>query len=172
MLISANRHLSEYAALAPVVSDRLDATGAPHSEPDYAGPLAGIVAALATIDTPWLACIPCDAPHLPADLVARLGQGLISPPTSLSADLSVPHPPALLSVAATQRDGMQQIHPVCALMHVSLRDASAALLARGERRLMTWLAHHNGRVVDFDDDGAFYNINTRQALDHDTRHRL
>ena len=40
---------------------------------DHAGPLAGIAAALAVTTTPWLACVPCDAPFLPADLVARLG---------------------------------------------------------------------------------------------------
>ncbi|MGF7189672.1 molybdenum cofactor guanylyltransferase [Robbsia andropogonis] len=177
LIISANRHITRYAALAPVVTDAL---------PDYPGPLAGVVAALRATKTRYLACVPCDVPALPEDLVERLSHGLMRPDvdtagTAFDADAtSIPmrermddrstarHAPgahAVLSVAATVEEGMRRVHPVCALMDRCILDSSEAWLHQGERRMMSWLARHNARTVDFADFAAFYNINTRDALD-------
>ena len=148
MLINANRNIDRYTALAPVVTDTL---------PDFPGPLAGIVAALHATKTRYLACIPCDLPCLPLDLVARLSDALHAAET---ADGNT-----TLVVAATLDDGVRRVHPVCALIDRAIMDSTEAGLRQGERRMMSWLARHNGRTVDFADSTAFYNINTPAALD-------
>ena len=149
MLISANRNIDRYATLAPVVTD---------TEPDFPGPLAGIVAALHATTTPYLACVPCDVPRLPADLVQRLAQGLLEQ----SGERGV----VTVAVAATRDATDRRVHPVIALIDRAILSSSEAWLRRGERRMMSWLAHHNGRTVDFADSAAFYNINTPAALQH------
>src|SRR5512134_30781 len=58
LLISANRNLERYAALAHVVAD--SDSGATDA---YAGPLAGVLAGLHCAQTDWIAIVPCDAPH-------------------------------------------------------------------------------------------------------------
>ena len=68
VMINANRNLAEYRAMgAPVWPDAL---------PDYPGPLAGFLTGLEHCDTPFLVSVPCDSPHFPTDLVARLAQRL------------------------------------------------------------------------------------------------
>ena len=63
-VISANRNLDRYAGYGlRVLTDTL---------PDYPGPLAGVLAALQAVAADWLVVVPCDTPHLPADLVPRL----------------------------------------------------------------------------------------------------
>ncbi|MHB1565853.1 MAG: molybdenum cofactor guanylyltransferase MobA [Acidiferrobacter sp.] len=64
VLISANRSLERYRALAPTVI--VDDT------PHFAGPLSGLRQILRCAHQPWVAVVPVDSPRLPADLVARL----------------------------------------------------------------------------------------------------
>src|SRR5512136_1896599 len=68
LLISANRNLDAYRALAEVVTD----ADAPLALEAFPGPLAGVLAGLTRAATAWVALAPCDAPSLPMDLVARL----------------------------------------------------------------------------------------------------
>ena len=64
ILISANRNKAQYAELGyRIVADNAN---------DFQGPLAGIAAALAQTDTPWLVSVPCDSPLIPPDLIGRL----------------------------------------------------------------------------------------------------
>ena len=64
ILISANRNKSQYSEFGyPIVAD---------TAADFQGPLAGIAAALAQTDTPWLVSVPCDSPLIPLDLIGRL----------------------------------------------------------------------------------------------------
>jgi len=42
----------------------------------FPGPLAGILAGLRETPTPWTVVVPCDAPFLPANLVAHLADAL------------------------------------------------------------------------------------------------
>ncbi|MDX1803381.1 MAG: NTP transferase domain-containing protein [Alcanivorax sp.] len=66
-IISANRNLQRYQQWADqVVSDQRDG---------FAGPMAGLEAALAVTEGPCL-CLPCDLPHPPARLAERLLHGL------------------------------------------------------------------------------------------------
>jgi molybdopterin-guanine dinucleotide biosynthesis protein A len=60
LVVSANRNLGTYAAYGHRVL--------PDTLPDFAGPLAGVLAALEAVNADWLLVAPCDTPKLPADL--------------------------------------------------------------------------------------------------------
>jgi molybdenum cofactor guanylyltransferase len=63
-LVSANRHLDDYAALGvQVVPDRW---------PDHPGPFAGLASLFAQMHEDWLLTIPVDALHLPANFSERM----------------------------------------------------------------------------------------------------
>lgn len=143
VLINANRNGERYAAFAyPVVADRIA---------DFAGPLAGLHAALAAARTPWVVTVPCDSPHPPADLVARLAAAL-QDDRSGKAELAV------------ARAG-GRLQPVFCLAHCRLLPRLEAYLAGGGRRPGEWLASLGAREVSFDDEtAAFSNINTLEEL--------
>jgi molybdopterin-guanine dinucleotide biosynthesis protein A len=140
LLINANQNLERYAAFGHRVVR--DAVGG------FAGPLAGLQAALAQATTDWVATAPCDSPFLPIDLVARLSTA------ALERD-------AVLAVART----FDQPHPVFALVR---RDVCAHLdqfLQAGGRKIDAWYATLPVVEVPFDDEAdAFRNINTAAEL--------
>jgi molybdopterin-guanine dinucleotide biosynthesis protein A len=140
VLISANRNLERYAELGcPVLPDTLHG---------YAGPLAGLQAALAQATTPLLVTAPCDSPFLPADLVARLHDGLVAQQAEL---------------AVACADG--RAHRAFCLLRRELLPGLDAFLAAGERRVGLWHASLKVAEVDFSDEaGAFGNINTTEDL--------
>lgn len=147
LMISANRHLADYAALGvPVWPDTL---------PDQPGPLAGLLAGLRRCSTPWMASVPCDCPHFPADLVARLAAAREAEGTALA-------------VAATRDDaggdGGLRLHPVFCLLGRDLATSLEASLRAGERRVAHWVAQQGASVVCFDDATAFVNVNTPADL--------
>lgn len=148
LLISANRHLDDYAELgaafhARVIADPSD---------DFPGPLAGLLAGLRAASTELLLCVPCDTPALPTDLAARL-----------LAALDAAHADA--AVAATvDAQGHRSLHPVVALVRTTLADDLAAYLDAGERKVRTWYARHKQVEVPFSDERAFYNANSLQEL--------
>lgn len=116
-----------------------------------AGPLAGIRAALAVSRAPLLVVAPCDAPALPADLVARLCVGLGASP------------------AAYAHDGTRA-HFACAVLRGALAPAVTAFLERGERSLGDFLRGVGAQGVDFGGCAAsFLNLNTPQDLARATR---
>jgi molybdopterin-guanine dinucleotide biosynthesis protein A len=140
LLINANRNAARYGELGyPVVADAV---------PDFAGPLAGLHAALSAAETPLVVTVPCDSPFLPVDLVSRLFLAL----TANGADLAV------------ARTG-EQSHPVFCLCRRQLLPHLAAYLAAGERKFERWYATLNAVLVPFDDQpAAFENINTAAEL--------
>ena len=140
LLINANQNVERYAAFGyPVVSDVVGG---------FAGPLAGLHAGLATATTPLVVTVPCDSPMLPADLVARLLQGLTA------ADVE-------LAVART----FTQPHPVFSLVRTSVLPHLEAFLQGGGRKIDAWYATLRVAEVAFDDEAdAFRNINTRDEL--------
>lgn len=140
LLINANQNIDRYRAFGHRV------------EPDriagFAGPLAGLHAALAAASHPLVATVPCDSPFLPADLVARLRAALLATGAGL----------------AVVRAG-DRLHPVFCLCRRSLLPALADYLARGERKVERWCASVGAVEVAFDDQAAaFENINTREEL--------
>jgi molybdenum cofactor guanylyltransferase len=119
--------------------------------PDFAGPLAGILAALdwAAAHSPEIAdvvSVPGDCPFLPHDLVARL----------LSARAAARTP------LACARSGERR-HPVIALWPVDVRhDLRKALVEEGLRKIEAFTARQGVALADwpalpFD---PFFNVNT------------
>lgn len=133
IVISANRNLERYAAYGRRVL--------PDTLPDYPGPLAGVLAALQAVTTDWLLVVPCDTPHLPADLAFRLlGAAQLE---------GVP-------LAVAEDDA--RIHHSCFLVHTDQREHLAGYLARGERAVRHWQAELSSTTVRFD-AAAFANLN-------------
>ena len=142
VMISANRYLDQYAAFGvPVLTD---------AEGDFKGPLAGLLAGLTAVQTEWLVCSPCDTPHLPLDLVARL----------------VAERGTAQIVLPRSEDG--RLQPLFALMHRSTHSSLAEAIANGQRRVTDWMLNQPHRIVDL--PGDFRNVNSLsdlQALSHD-----
>ena len=141
LLINANRSLAEYRTFGwPVVTD----AGA-----GFQGPLAGMLAVLTAATTDYVVTVPCDAPRVPPDLVARLGTALLA----ADAQIAVAH-------AAGRR---QSVH---ALMRRDLRTNLAEAVAAGERKIAFWQDAQCCVLVPCDDiAAAFVNINTPAERD-------
>ncbi len=143
LLVSANRNRDAYAAMgARVVAD---------AQADHPGPLAGLAAGLAHCRTPYLACVPCDSPNFPLDLVPRLAAAL---------DESR----AEVAVAATFEYGQLRGQPVFCLLQRGLLPSLLAFLLGGQRKVEHWIALHRCASVRFDDTSAFCNVNTLDEL--------
>lgn len=157
VLISANRHLDDYRRYGhPVLTDPL---------PDFPGPLAGLLAGLealtaltpaADLDNAWLLVTSGDSPSLPADLLERLAAGLGAGQT------------AAMALGREAPGEPLRSQPLASLIHAKHRDALAAALRAGERRVERWLDSLPLARVAFDrpgDDLAFANINDRSELE-------
>jgi molybdopterin-guanine dinucleotide biosynthesis protein A len=113
----------------PVVADSI---------PDFAGPLAGVLAGLdwaaaASGEVTHVASFATDAPFLPADLVARLRA-------------AVEREGADLACAASGG----RAHPVFALWPVALRDElRRAMRDDGIRKVDAWTARYRLALVDY-----------------------
>lgn len=139
LLISANRNLDAYAAFGhPVLTD---------ATAEFHGPLAGLAAGMAACTTEWLACVPCDCPALPPDLVVRL----IEAATATQSAIAV-----AVTAAGTQ--------PTFQLCRRALLPALTAYLAAGERRVGKWCRQQNAAEAFFADAAAFANLNSPDAL--------
>ncbi len=148
VLINANRNLAQYRGFgAPVVTD---------SVPDFAGPLAGFIAALEHCQTPYLVTVPCDTPQFPTDLVARLAQGL----SDAGAEI------AMASAMEPAADGTPAWYrqPVFCLLKVALLPDLRRFVAEGGRKIGAWTAQQHTVQVAFDEPGAFANANTLDQL--------
>ena len=135
ILLSANRNHELYARYGhPVIADDLG---------DWQGPLAGVVTALRQGHAEFLATVPCDAPFMPLDLVARLR-------AACEADDAD---------AAVASDG-RRLQPVFLLLRSRVAPALEAYLEGGGRRVDAWLEQLHTVVVDFSDQAtAFVNVN-------------
>jgi molybdopterin-guanine dinucleotide biosynthesis protein A len=143
VLINANRHLDEYKGFGvPICSDSISG---------YAGPLAGIQAALLHTTTPYLVSVPCDSPLLPKDLVTRLASAM----HQHTADAAV---------AVTGDPDQVQRHPVFLLLKSELRSSLERYLGSGGRKVDDWLASLKCIDVQFDDEMAFTNVNTPEDI--------
>jgi len=140
LILNANQNIERYAAFGyPVFPDEIGG---------FAGPLAGLHAALSRARHPLVATAPCDSPFLPADLVRRLHAALVDAG-------------AELAVART----FDQPHPVFCLCRRDVLPHLGEFLAAGGRKIDLWYATLKIVEVRFDDeDEAFRNINTRDEL--------
>jgi molybdopterin-guanine dinucleotide biosynthesis protein A len=140
VVISANRNQDIYAALGyAVIADRIAG---------FAGPLAGMHAALCALKSDFEAvlCVPCDSPDIPPDLALRLSQGMNG---------------ARAAVASI--NGVAE--PTFVMLRSGEAEAIAGYLARGQRKIATFLNEIDARRIAFDDvPMAFVNFNTSEEL--------
>jgi molybdopterin-guanine dinucleotide biosynthesis protein A len=123
----------------------------PDDVPDFAGPLAGILAGLdwAATNRPdieWMASVPGDCPFLPADLVERLHVARV--------DANLP--------LACAKSGDWR-HPVAGLWPVTLRaDLRHALVREGLHKIEIWTGRHGIAIAEWPDQpiDPFFNVNT------------
>ena len=137
---------------------RFAATGLtviPDDVPDFAGPLAGILAGLdwAAAHAPGIAdvaSVPGDCPFLPHDLVARLQQAR-----------QAERKPLACAHSGDWR------HPVVALWPVALRaDLREAVAGEGLRKIEVWTARHGVALADWPviPVDPFFNVNTPEDV--------
>jgi molybdopterin-guanine dinucleotide biosynthesis protein A len=123
----------------------------PDTVPDFAGPLAGILAGLdwAAVHRPdlaWVVSVPGDCPFLPHDLVTRLHEARQQAGLPLSC----------------ARSGDWR-HPVVAVWPVALReDLRHALVREDLRKIEVWTARHGVAIADWPAKpiDPFFNVNT------------
>jgi molybdenum cofactor guanylyltransferase len=121
------------------------------SVPDFAGPLAGILAGLdwAADNAPrcqWLLSVPGDCPFLPKDLIERLHAARAGADTPL----------------ACARSGEWR-HPVVGLWPVALRDdLRRALVSESLHKIELWTGRHGIAIADWPvmPVDPFFNVNT------------
>jgi len=142
LILNANGDPVRFADTGlPVIADDV---------PDFAGPLAGILAGLdwAAAHAPeftYLASVPGDCPFLPRDLVARLHQARGASGQPL----------------ACARSGEWR-HPVVGLWPVALRaDLRHALTKEDLRKIEIWTARHGIALADWPAEPVdpFFNVN-------------
>ncbi len=147
LILNANGDPERFAVTGlPVVPDDV---------PGFAGPLAGVLAALDWCaanrpGTEWVVSVAADSPFLPSDLVARLHEA--------RERTGVP-------IAQAETNGRN--HPVNALWRVDLRgDLRHALVEEELRKVGAWTARHGAVDVHWDSDPVdpFFNANTPEDI--------
>jgi molybdenum cofactor guanylyltransferase len=121
------------------------------SVPDFAGPLAGILAGLDwgaqnAPEIEWLLSVPGDCPFLPKNLVGRLHEARAAAGQPL----------------ACARSGEWR-HPVVGLWPVKLRDdLRQALVSEGLHKIEVWTARHGVAIAEWPATPVdpFFNVNT------------
>lgn len=112
------------------------------------GPLAGVAAGLrwaSSLGATHLATLPCDTPHAPPDLIARL--------YAAGGE-------AFAAYVETE-DGP---HPLCALWSIDLLASLESELARGHPPVRIFLGDVGALAVPFSETAAFANINAPEGL--------
>jgi len=152
VVLNANGDPARFASFGlPVVAD---------SVPDFAGPLAGILAGLDWIaanqpETEWMVSVPGDCPFLPRDLVARLHAARIAEGKPL----------------ACAHSGDWR-HPVVGLWQVSLREnLRHAITVEDLRKIEVWTARHGIALADWPTEPVdpFFNVNTPEDVEMATK---
>jgi molybdopterin-guanine dinucleotide biosynthesis protein A len=147
LIVNANGDPARFAdTRLPVIADDV---------PDFAGPLAGILAGLdwAAANAPDVAdivSVPGDCPFLPADLVARLEAARRAEGKPL----------------ACARSGDWR-HPVVALWPVALRaDLRRAVAIEDLHKIEIWTARHGVAIAVWPDRPVdpFFNVNTPEDV--------
>jgi len=148
LVLNANGDPARFASFGlPVVPDSI---------PDFAGPLAGILAGLDWTaenrpDCRVMVSVATDAPFIPDDLVARLLDEMQTAGAELACAASGGQP-----------------HPVIGLWPVRLRDElREALAGEGIRKVDRWTARYRLATVSFADRPVdpFFNANRPEDLE-------
>lgn len=131
----------------------------PDPIPDFAGPLAGVLAGLSWArqhrpETRWIATAACDTPFFPENMVAVLHEA--------AGDIY----PIIVLAASGGR-----IHPVFGLWPTALADELRAALDGGMRKVLDWAGHRRTAIAEFPPAVAggqtidpFFNANRPEEL--------
>lgn len=146
LLLNANGDPARFAGFGlPVVADTV---------PDFAGPLAGILAGLEWLAAhrpamPWLLSVAADTPFLPVDLAQRLHAARVAAGTPLACAASA-----------------GRAHHAIGLWPVSLREDLRRSLTAGERKIAAWTGRHGVATAEWPAEpfDPFFNINTPEDL--------
>lgn len=147
LILNANGDPARFAHLGlPVVADEV---------PGFAGPLAGILAALDWTaenrpDIGWVASAAADSPFLPHDFVSRL---------------HVAREAAHTPLACAESGG--RAHPVNALWPVTLReDLRRAVVVEDLRKIDRWTAQHGVALAGWPTEpiDPFFNANAPEDI--------
>lgn len=136
VVISCNRHFAEYSQYGTVVADTVA---------NFAGPLAGMAAALPCCRHDWVLVVACDMPCLPLNLTQQLWQALDN------TRLAVAH------------DG-EHLQPLCLLLHRSLLVSIEDEVTNGHAAVYKWIHKHAHNIAYINDKTAFININSLAEL--------
>jgi molybdopterin-guanine dinucleotide biosynthesis protein A len=151
-ILNANGDPARFARLGlPVVPDDV---------PGFAGPLAGILAALdwTAAHRPgvaWVASAAADSPFLPRDFIARLHAARLA---------------AGVPLACAESGG--RAHPTNGLWPVALRDdLRRALVVEDVRKIDRWTARHGVAHADWTAEpiDPFFNANTAEDIEEAER---
>ncbi len=140
LFINANRNIEQYQNFSyPVITDENN---------DFAGPLAGVAAALNHASNEVLLVMPCDSPFMTSAALQRL----LTERERLDADIAVAF------------DG-ERIHPVFMALKTSLQHSLQQYLVAGERKIDRWFDQHHWVKVDLSAHPDYFaNINTLAEL--------
>jgi molybdopterin-guanine dinucleotide biosynthesis protein A len=147
LILNANGNPARFAPFGlPVVSDSI---------PNFAGPLAGVLAGMdwAAANAPdcrWIVSVPCDGPFVPRDLVARL----VAERGLEDADMAC-------AMSGGQR------YPVVGLWPVRLRDElRRAITQENQHKVDAWTARYRLAVAEFAPGAVdpFFNANKPEDL--------
>ncbi len=146
MALNANGDPQRFDLGLPVISD---------SVPDFAGPLAGVLAGLdwaAEQGGTSIVTVAADTPFFPPDLVTRLGAACAE---------GTP-----LALAATMEGSRTIRHPTFGLWPVALREDLRQALGNGLRKVVLWTDTHEAKTAIFPADvfDPFFNVNTPEDL--------
>lgn len=141
-VVNANRNAEQYEVLAlpfgaSVIPDTLEG---------HLGPLAGLSAAIDSLDTDFIVMCPCDSPFLQAELISTLLQSCL-------------HEDADIAVA---NDG-ERLQPVFCVVNRRIKSSLDAFLHSGQRKIDRWF--DECKVVKVPAEcyaESFRNINTEQ----------
>jgi len=136
LVINANRNIEQYSQFGvPVVPDNLAG---------HQGPLAGLSAAMATMNTDVVLMCPCDSPFIEEELVVALLQSF----NQGDHDIAVAH------------DG-ERLQPVFCAVRQNAKNSLDSFLLSGERKIDKWFAAHTVHAVNAEAFlNSFVNINT------------
>lgn len=148
MVINANRNQRRYREFGFPL--------APDSVRGFAGPLAGVLAGM-----DWahqngcerIVTVAGDTPFFPDDLVIRLDEAATreSKPIAMAAN--------------PDHERGRARHPTFGLWPANLRGDLREALASGVRKVVHWADQHGVATALFEDEEAFFNINTPEDLE-------
>lgn len=147
LLISANRDLYEFSKLADAVIPDIDE--------GYPGPLAALAALVEAglSQYKWVLTVPCDAPWVPEDMLARFASG------ASVHEARGRNAAACDAFYAVSSDGRRQ--PAFALIRCEALKTVRQYLAKEGHRLGGFLSSIGARGVAFDCPAeAFINLNS------------